>query len=870
MGAKLTSSPISEITPGLVAELVAHCKAPQGGRAPDDILTDRFRELIFEAASEIIRERREQNILAPLTVADLRMIIHAEVIAAAFPGSVMRLDGVSLTHESHLHGTLINIIRDAGRTRLSIAMACPLHDLPELGLKYLGTVDVKRPSARMRKVVAEAVEGARKKKEPAVKERKYIFETFEEFFELWKDSFRDPSDPLCDPKTVIAQIEREVENVEGEADRDPQVVTEKRIEEITVKKTLRRVWSLITAVKKESYKEDRALELAATCRKYLAAVAGRGLSVLIIKLLGDRLNNMRKIVSQKKERKDPIAEETYELHCRFAAYFGFRDHPAIAEMTEICAEILNQKGLLNDFTALRDGRLRKNLDETRVDPQDMESFTVREQLMSILPQEEPGERRTKYLNGIKEVKIVPARLADFTLQRNEELRQLTIQDLPITSFDPLFETVVILEPGTDADLVIKYIRRHFGVDDDFGSVKKIEGKVPRGVRFTIQSEGFGILNFRVNDAVSEARSKRGILQPRQGESMTALDDPLPEDLNDAINGIIEATRGGTREDILRVIPLARERLFRPTITVFTPPPKHEPKTLPLGATGLDFANAVHTDFLGRPMRIICHRSKTDFGPVHPSDALEDGLTYEVVLADETQAGFLKPGPGEVYFCKTESARKNLRRKLIRGMTSEDVRTVGATYVNQLAHLFGLEPKVLLDHVRKSMGPTTPTKVQDEAKGDGHEEAEGYEDSRIYKALGSGKVDVLSILSQACFKDKTSWAISARMQNRYGTLHDFSGEFAAEKMNIDKFKFPNDRAGTNIAFMQVSDASGQKKPFDMMRSLLRLSRRYEGLTVSSDDEFRKVFEQLTFGQFLSDIFDTVRRKIGTLLLSLSSK
>ena len=190
------------------------------------------------------------------------------------------------------------------------------------------------------------------------------------------------------------------------------------------------------------------------------------------------------------------------------------------------------------------------------------------------------------LLGKSDVKVVikPSDSADFAI-KGIPFESLKMKDLDISPLTPMFEIVVTVNPNTKIEEMVDYIERTFGKK---GHVKKTsweydsKNKRVSGV-VRIQNEAFGgRLHFRVIDSVTYARSYRGVL--------AGFTDELSPYVKDIVSKVLKATA----KDPARVFDLAGEEFLRSKIIVHTI--DHKPRELPTGATALDFAALVHSDF----------------------------------------------------------------------------------------------------------------------------------------------------------------------------------------------------------------------------------------------------------------------------------
>lgn len=574
----------------------------------------------------------------------------------------------------------------------------------------------------------------------------------DKFRDAWKGTFKDPND------SVLAVSEE----------------------------ILDRTWRLITSASKMEGK-SREITRAKAVRKILIGFSRLGFDVVHLKAAGDRLDNMRTLGVKNPSKQREIAEETYDVYCRIGDIIRIQHY--VRTCVDLCASVLNPD-LSHGFAELRDGRMEGHL--SRIFSQ---TFNIRDYLTHIL-----GHR-----DDIVNVKFDPARLADFVLESDEPLSRLSLSDLDISSQNPLFEIVVLVQPGTDVHSIITYLIRNCAKPGERRRTEDANpaGEFPKlGTRLIIHSRQLGILIFRINDTVSEARSKRGA-SPFKSENPNADDRPS-DDTRAAVRRILHETEGNR---VIRVVPLARELLLRPTVTVFTP--RGDPKSLPKRSCGLDFAAVIHPDFLRGFDAFISHDSERRCHEINPFDPLEDGMQIEIVRGEK----FL-PDSGWYDLCKTEQARVALGKILPAGSHRD--------YLARLVALFGL--------------PST-----------------------FAENLYSKKP--LHMLAEKFFQGKKVWQIRVTLPDQPGILRQFLGEFEKQKINVNRFThIPRPKPASHIVRMTIEDPTGEKTPFEMMEALLKLSYHYD-LAVLPRNFFQRTLRRA--GDFLSMVRNTLERDVFSL-------
>lgn len=262
-----------------------------------------------------------------------------------------------------------------------------------------------------------------------------------------------------------------------------------------------------------------------------------------------------------------------------------------------------------------------------------------------------------------------------------------------------------------------------------------------GFRFSVfNKELGGRLDFRVNDKIGEALSKRGEL---------AYVDDNPVRIKEAIGALLRR-QVAKETGIVGVKEGAKEELFKKQIVVYTP--EREPIRLFVGDTGFDFAAAVHSDLLVGAQRIYEKDSVTKGTPereINLWEKLEDGKTYriETCLPLES-AGKRKPGkiiahPLWLQFCGRKAAM-DLRR-YFRDVEEVERGTnyrMGVEIFAEIATMFSISGLDLMNLLLRKYGKRyssgneiTRVNVVEIGK-------------RILKDLGRGEINLLSLLAQA--------------------------------------------------------------------------------------------------------------------------
>ncbi|MBI5412944.1 HD domain-containing protein [Candidatus Peregrinibacteria bacterium] len=566
-----------------------------------------------------------------------------------------------------------------------------------------------------------------------------------------------------------------------------------------------RIWKLVGGASKIR-KDTRANTSAATFRKLLAAFGTLGPDSPHVKM-ADRKSNMRTIAGHHNPDKEKeIARETYEAFCPLGQIIGIQD--MVRELVDLCSGVLNPQ-LKAVFYALADERRNAQL--------------ARETSL------EDGAGKVIIMNYINDtlkrdgmtVDFVQDGLARYALSRDASLESLDLEDLGVNRLNPLFEVRVLVKPGVKIEEIVSLIVQKFAEpverrDVDANQPNEVQYL---GTRIAIYSKHFGLLRFRVNDTVSEARLKRGISKIETKGPVSNRD--LDPELRATVQGILRDTASGT--DFIKTLSLARDRLFCEQITLYTP--TFEPKRLIKGATGLDFMASVHSEFLRNRMCVVC--SKSGVGKefrVNPLDSLEDGVTIQLMPDSSDEPSLpenMKIDPGWMLFCKTGKAKRALSDKVLSADGPDAILQRGREYILKIQKMFGIPESEILRAAYDEWKSYTPGAIK-----------ANVSEERLCKEIGKGKMEILGLLARACFEDRVEWPISVEMPHTPGTLSEFIREFKDNGINIRQVShFPPIPPEPARVFMTLNDSTDKGTPFDMMVAILKLSYSYNIAIVS---------------------------------------
>lgn len=409
-----------------------------------------------------------------------------------------------------------------------------------------------------------------------------------------------------------------------------------------------------------------------------------------------------------------------------------------------------------------------------------------------------------------------------------------------------------------------------------------------GFKFNVFNNDLGgRLNFRVNDETAEALSKRGEL---------AYVDDNPSRIQEAIRALLrrqvaeETGVAGIREG-------AKQELFKKQIVVYTP--TREPIHLFDGATGFDFAAAVHGDLLIGAQKIYKKDSVTKDAPEREIDLwekLEDGKTYRVeTCLPLEEKGARKPEkiiahPLWLQFCGREAATYLRRyfREAERAKEGMNYR-MGLELFAEIATMFSITGLDLMNLLLRRYGKKYSPK-------DDISRSNVVEVGRkILADIGNGEINLLSLLAQsacgsrkllvkkygeelakitrepaveaedparqrqviALQKDISNtdiYVIEVKLSEECGSIAEFSREFSREAgivikhMEHEPGRLPEldgdgrvVRKGTKGRLIVTFDLKqAQISEYELFRKIFELQMKYQVRVVGDDADVRRKY------------------------------
>lgn len=424
---------------------------------------------------------------------------------------------------------------------------------------------------------------------------------------------------------------------------------------------------------------------AATVRKLLVAVA-KDIRVLIIKL-ADRLHNMRTLAVLPEWKQQRTAGETLHVFAPLAHRLGMEELKTQLEDLSFAALHPKWYAEIDHMVALRDPERELYLTQFMGE--------VEARLAEVgISADVYG--RSKHLWSIYEKMVVKGR-----------------------EFDDIYDLVgvrVICSSVRDCYGAIGSIHANWqpvqGRFKDFIATPKFN--LYQSLHTTVAGPQGKMVEFQVRTAEMDARAQRGMA------AHWAYKDNLSTGDLAWLNRIVGLSDGAA--DPSEFMDTLRTDLEQEELAVFTP--KGAVINLPVGATPVDFAYAIHTE-IGN----TCVGASVDGGMVGLDHRLATGDVVEIFTSKLDTAG---PSEDWLRFVTTPRAQTNIRRWHNRERHEDDLAGAREDLANQLRHN-GLP-------VHDVMRSSTLTEIADEM---------GYQDAEaLYTAIANGHINPRAVVSRA--------------------------------------------------------------------------------------------------------------------------
>lgn len=550
----------------------------------------------------------------------------------------------------------------------------------------------------------------------------------------------------------------------------------------------------------------------------------------VVTKLCDKAHNMKTIEGHENhEKRKSKARETREVYLPFARVFRIRG--IIRDFVDCCVKVLNPD-LYADFYDF-----------------------VRKRTERVLPFKRDVDSLIRGLGFcVKKVEFVSAELHEYTKRSEKPLGDIKFEDFKIDVLNPMQEIAVIVDDPVSMDSVKNAVSVAFDFseqevfDNSKLPVKAIEAPlftadggvvaafpesgrmgteedisfVPLGVTIKGYSRKFNqLVVIRINDEVSEQRTKRGVFAENKG---IILPDSALRVIKDLVRGKLDGT-------IPNILVAAKREFLRPKTYFKTP--HDELCSLPQGSTYLDAASVVDSKRFLIGMRGVRssysnvsgrHGGSIDFfdeipvsidteAPMFTFDSSLVGLEGESARVALSKVSV---GPAWLKFCYTKKAREEVLKYLkdpfayfgIPG-SGQDAQGMiswrGKEYADRLSRLFGMKEGKIRKKIKDLL-----------VAGSGD----------MYRAIGSGEVDPFSRLVD-CIQPMVSWIVKVDVANRAGVIRDEIWSYFAPGLSIRPVGGKKSSTGADVFMFSVeSVAGGVVDNETFFKILLKLSYKHD--------------------------------------------
>jgi GTP diphosphokinase / guanosine-3',5'-bis(diphosphate) 3'-diphosphatase len=432
-------------------------------------------------------------------------------------------------------------------------------------------------------------------------------------------------------------------------------------------------------------------------RKMIVAMA-HDIRVILIKL-ADRLHNMRTIGALGKQKQVEIAKETLEIYAPLAHRLGI--HSIKWELEDLAFRTLHPR---------RYAEIEAMVNQRRADRERFveEAGGILSQELDVVGIEADISGRAKHFYSIY------AKMAQHGKEFNE-IYDLTAMRVLVASVKDCYGAIGIIHalwkpmPGRFKDYIAMpkfnlYQSLHTTVIGPQGKPLEIQVRTQE----MHQTAEFGVAAHWLYKSRGDgsAKSLQWITQMMDWQK-EARD---PKEFMDALRG----------------------ELFADEVYVFTP--KGEVKSLPTGATPIDFAYSVHTDVGHR-----CVGAKVNGRIVPLHYTLKSGEFVEVLTSKQDR------GPSRDWLKLVHTSRaKNKIRQFFSQQAREDLEQKGRESLQQALKSNGLP------HQKVTASPLLAGLIREM----GYKKADDF-----YVAIGGGKVQVGQVVSKLIGRLKTAEVVS---------------------------------------------------------------------------------------------------------------
>lgn len=526
----------------------------------------------------------------------------------------------------------------------------------------------------------------------------------------------------------------------------------------------------------------------------------------------DRLNNHETIFAKPPDRRIEICAETEAVHIPFNRDV-LRTRGMSTALTDWCIRAVNPR-LMADFWRIRYDRLCKHL---------LGTGRLEEIKVQFTPTPDKPEYERDFLaDCLHGVRLETHAIDDFFMPGGKAFSDMCIDDLRISPIAPFGEIAVMVKQADQIDRMKGYIIQKF---DRQHNVTIRPSAHRGGLELVIMDAAYGgLLVFRINASLAEARSKRGILAD-QPEGTVDLET----------RGKLERVLREARSEKLRTHEIAKKVFLQPTKVVYDM--NGRPLALPQDATTLDVAAKIHSDVLIGAQKAAVTRTPAanvtvdNFEPLGLLDSVPQGAYVMIesclagAAADHTLD--IRVHPGWMLAATTPRAREVLTstylrppRKRISAQRSgveigkeieyESLRCAmrGSTYADKLAALFGFELNDLFEIIREKK-----------------RELRRASPMALLQGIGNARIEPLGYLAEHMYAQVSRWFVCVTLPNEEGQLAAFSKMMSECGINIGE-DIRYDGESRVLSFT----ATSRKTTFELMKGFLTISEHYPDLFV----------------------------------------
>ena len=364
----------------------------------------------------------------------------------------------------------------------------------------------------------------------------------------------------------------------------------------------------------------KAEQQAENLRKMMLAMT-RDIRVIMVKL-ADRLHNMRTLHVMPPEKRRRIATETLEIYAPIANRLGM--YNMRVEFEDLC---------FNAIYPMRAKLIAKAVKSARGNRKEIVA-TLRQSLEECLAQEGIEARvqgREKHLYSI--------------YMKMKEQRKSFSEIMDVFGFR------IVVDKVDTCYRVLGFVHNYFtpipGRFKDYIAIPKANGY--QSLHTILKAHSGLPMEVQIRTEEMEAMANNGIAAHWLYKGSEEDDAPIHTRAQAWMGRLLEMQQKAGNS--LEFIENVKVDLFPDEIYVFTP--KGEIKELPVGASAVDFAYAVHTKVGNH-----CVAAQVDGQPVPLSATLESGQTVRIITLPKAA-----PNPAWLNFVATAKARSNIRHFL---------------------------------------------------------------------------------------------------------------------------------------------------------------------------------------------------------------